>query len=188
MYPSPLRFNTMDSHTSSNDRTTASGHCQLPYTCQYCFKSFESGQAFGGHQTAHREEIRFNNGIVESQNLPIAPVQEELTIEPGLYQQGPVVSTDVIGDGVLQSATKGPFVEGMPYENPTGSKEIVTKDLFREWVLPIYAIGRGEGGEGSNVHGIVFDPVARVSEGDEQADETNSEKKEDLDLDLKLGM
>ena len=80
-------------------------------------------------------------------------------------------------------------MEGMPYENPTRYKEIVTNDLFREWLLPIYATGGAKGGEGSNIHGIVFDPIiGRVLEGGEQANETNSEKKEDLDLDLKLGL
>ena len=50
-------------------------------------------------------------------------------------------------------------MEGMPNENPTRYKEIVTKDLFRDWLIPIHAIGRAKGREGLNVHGIVFDPV-----------------------------
>lgn len=133
--------------------------------------------------------------------------------EPGLCQRAPLLPTAVIGDGVHyqlqimdgneshvkpiahenppQGVTSDPFVEWLPYVLPRGPQEEdpeehVIKDYFREWV-PLFSVGKGEGGESSNVHGIVSDAGGRVSGGGEHADEANSEKKEDLNLDLKLG-
>lgn len=209
----------MDSYSSSDESSTSTAVSGITYTCTHCFRKFESGQALGGHQNAHRETNArwLKQCVLENRNHPIvlpAPMNfPACAIEPGLYQQAPLLPTVVIGDWVhhqLQimdgneshvkpiapenpprGVTKDPFEEWLSYVLPRGPQEEDpeehgTKDYFREW-LPLFSVGKGEGGESSNVHGTVSDAGGRVSGGGEHADEANSEKKEDLNLDLKLG-
>ncbi|KAB1222409.1 hypothetical protein CJ030_MR2G028737 [Morella rubra] len=188
--------------SSEESSTAASGPMIFSYTCPHCFKVFGSGQALGGHQTAHR-----TNRVVRRITKFKRPKRYNPTLQPphpenvqprpdgpGLVQRGPGSMADLGDSWVPQLQLVAGSAALREYHSnlrpaPEDSPQSLTRDYFAEWIRPTYHVKRaGEDSEIRSSERTIFDPInLRISMGGQDREEGNSKKEANLDLNLKLG-
>ncbi|XP_012076064.2 uncharacterized protein LOC105637258 [Jatropha curcas] len=169
----------MQSDSSSDDSNTATSSLTPKYVCKRCSKEYENGHALAGHYNAHRYRsfpsinlLTVNMAMVTNfhQNPPPPP-------SPAVVAEQAVVQTTQFNGsphGVLKLKARG-----SPRYHP-------------------YLVKKNNGADSSNSQKTISDPLSNVSKkdadgvvgcGDEDGDgvEAKSSKKEELDLELRLG-
>ncbi|GAV63983.1 hypothetical protein CFOL_v3_07501 [Cephalotus follicularis] len=159
----------------SNPKQNTAATRRPKYKCLRCERVFDTSNALGGHQNAHRIEggLKAMSPVlaaVLSHPIPLDDDDEpttELGLHMGLDGQGDV---SMAGNG---SHRGHPNVNPVTEESP---EENLTKDLLGEWVL--MNVERSPERTFTNYN-------VRVSEGHEGGEVTSNAN--NIDLELKLG-
>lgn len=159
----PIEISDHDHHDSDSDESTAASFPQANFKCALCWRTFDSGQALGGHQNAHRferEEKRAKHHELAHAHFQAAKWRlfpPTLPPPPSLFTAEPKVEPPFLADRRIllgqprSSAILGtgfhyhvynnkPRLSVLSCQDDHDHPVVLTNDFLGEW-MPIYNIG-----------------------------------------------